>query len=173
VHPLQPKRQGSATNARSCAQGRLRKDLEVLEREKVELQDKINSLQQTIMKGNEKMDQFKLLMNWNQEELDQWVLAQKQKEEDNLALEKYKRQDEAKIKELTLQVTPAPHTYHGPLLQPPTAQHSLDDSPLTTHHQTAGLDFMPPAPALFSASHIPFTLLRAACITAASGRLAL
>jgi chromosome segregation ATPase len=28
-----------------------------------------------IFKANEKMDQFKLEMNWNQEELEQWALA--------------------------------------------------------------------------------------------------
>lgn len=50
------------------------------------------------------MDQFKLEMNWNQEELEQWALAARQKEEDNLTLEKYRRADEAKIKELTLQI---------------------------------------------------------------------
>ena len=43
-------------------------------------------------------------MNWNQEELEQWALAARQKEEDNLTLEKYRRADEAKIKELTLQI---------------------------------------------------------------------
>lgn len=36
------------------------------------------------------MPQFKLLMNWNQEELEQWSLAQQQKEEDNQALDKYR-----------------------------------------------------------------------------------
>lgn len=46
------------------------------------------------------MDRFKLQMNWNQEELEQWALAAKQKEEDNLALQKYARADEVKIKEL-------------------------------------------------------------------------
>ena len=50
------------------------------------------------------MDQFKLEMNWNQEELEQWALAARQKEEDNLTLEKYRRADEAKIKELTLNI---------------------------------------------------------------------
>jgi len=45
-----------------------------------------------------------LEMNWNQEELEQWALAARQKEEDNLTLEKYRRSDEAKIKELTLQI---------------------------------------------------------------------
>jgi len=43
-------------------------------------------------------------MNWNQEELEQWAVAAKQKEEDNLALEKYKRADEQKIKELSFEL---------------------------------------------------------------------
>lgn len=43
-------------------------------------------------------------MNWNQEELEQWALATRQKEEDHLTLEKYRRADETKIKELTLQI---------------------------------------------------------------------
>ena len=34
------------------------------------------------------MDQFKLQMNWNQEELEQWAMASRQKEEDNAVLEK-------------------------------------------------------------------------------------
>ena len=50
------------------------------------------------------MDQFKLLMNWNQEELEQWALAARQKEEDNISLQKYIRADEVRIKELSLHV---------------------------------------------------------------------
>ncbi len=38
------------------------------------------------------------------EKLEQWALAARQKEEDNLTLEKYRRADEAKIKELTLNI---------------------------------------------------------------------
>merc|ERR1719382_590545 len=41
-------------------------------------------------------------MNWNQEELEQWAIAARQKEEDELTLEKYRRADEAKVKDLTL-----------------------------------------------------------------------
>jgi hypothetical protein len=41
-------------------------------------------------------------MSFNQEELEQWALAAKQKEDDNLALEKYTRADEAKIRDLSL-----------------------------------------------------------------------
>ena len=50
--------------------------------------DRTNTIQTDIFKGNEKLDQFKLEMNWNQEELEQWALAARQKEEDEIALEK-------------------------------------------------------------------------------------
>ena len=66
------------------------------------MQDKVTVLQNSIFKATEQMDQFKLLMNWNQEEIEQWALAQRQKEEDNAALEKYRNQDASKIKELQL-----------------------------------------------------------------------
>lgn len=78
------------------------KSVRKLQEERNELQEKINQLQNQIYKGNEKMDQFKLLMNWNQEELEQWALAERQKNEDNAALEKYKHQDDSKIKDLQL-----------------------------------------------------------------------
>merc|ERR550537_2165325 len=65
-------------------------------------QDRTNGSQNEIFRGNEKLDQFKLQMNWNQEELEQWSLAARQKEEDELTLEKYKRADEAKTRELML-----------------------------------------------------------------------
>ena len=36
--------------------------------------------------SNERLSKFKVKMNWNQEELDNWMLAAKQKEEDAMAL---------------------------------------------------------------------------------------
>ena len=68
------------------------------------VQEQLNTTQGLIYKANEQLDEFKLQMNWNQDELEQWSLAAKQKEEDNLALERYKRADEAKIKELTMKL---------------------------------------------------------------------
>merc|ERR1712194_932208 len=67
-------------------------------------QDQVNSFSNELMRGNEKLDQFKLEMNWNQEELEQWAIAARQKEEDELTLEKYKRTDDSKVRELTLAV---------------------------------------------------------------------
>ncbi|CAM9198500.1 unnamed protein product [Chrysoparadoxa australica] len=73
-------------------------------KEEEEATEKVNNMQNGIFAANEHMDRFKLQMNWNQEELEQWALAAKQKEEDSLALQKYTRADETKIKELTLQL---------------------------------------------------------------------
>jgi len=67
-------------------------------------QDQINNFSNELMRGNERLDQFKLEMNWNQEELEQWAIAARQKEEDELTLEKYRRADDSKVRELTLSV---------------------------------------------------------------------
>lgn len=47
-----------------------------------------------------------------QEELEQWAAAARQKEEDSLALERYRRQDEASIRELGLQLERATREAH-------------------------------------------------------------
>lgn len=82
--------------------GRVLQEINKLERSAFDLQDRLNITQNNIFRGNEKMDAFKLQMNWNQEEIEQWALAAKQKEEDNLALAKYSRADNVKIKEMNL-----------------------------------------------------------------------
>lgn len=43
-------------------------------------------------------------INWNQEEKEMWELAVKQKEDDNVFIERYKRTDNLKIKELTIDI---------------------------------------------------------------------
>ncbi len=52
----------------------------------------------------EELDKLKLTLNWNQEELEQWATAAAKKEGDTLALERFARADEARIKELTLKI---------------------------------------------------------------------
>jgi len=84
--------------------GRIGAEIIRLQKISEEYQDRTNSLHNEIFKGNEKLDQFKLEMNWNQEELEQWALAARQKEEDELTLEKYRRADDSKIRELTLAI---------------------------------------------------------------------
>ena len=84
--------------------GRSQLDSKKLQLSLEDVQDQLSSTQQAIYKANERMDEFKMQMNWNQEELEQWAVAAKQKEEDNIALQKYTRADELKIKELSIQL---------------------------------------------------------------------
>ena len=78
-------------------QGRYQQEIKAVVNEKVQKKDQLNLVQNQIFKANEEMDSFKLAMNWNQEEFEQWAIAARQKEEDNLALQKYTRADEVKI----------------------------------------------------------------------------
>lgn len=84
--------------------GRLKSEIVRLQKVLEDTQDQINAFSNELMRGNEKLDQFKLEMNWNQEELEQWAIAARQKEEDELTLEKYKRAYDSKVRELTLTV---------------------------------------------------------------------
>merc|ERR1711920_205866 len=84
--------------------GSLRAEMVRLQKLLDDTQDQVNTFSNELMRGNEKLDQFKLEMNWNQEELEQWAIAARQKEEDELTLEKYKRADDSKVRELTLAV---------------------------------------------------------------------
>lgn len=72
--------------------------------ELMKVQEQLSALQNNIHKATQGMDEHKMKMNWNQGELEQWAVAAKQKEEDNLSLQKYQRADEVKVKESNLQV---------------------------------------------------------------------
>ena len=84
------------------ALGRGRSDTKKEQDEFDTLQSQLNTVHNETYKANEKLDEFKFQMKWNQEELEKWALAAKQKEDDQLALERYSRADEHKVKELTL-----------------------------------------------------------------------
>lgn len=83
---------------------RLQQRQKQLKRSEEEVQDQITALQNRIFQGNLRMEEFKAAMNFNQEELEQWDEARRQKEEDELAIAQYSKQDEAKLRHLTLKV---------------------------------------------------------------------
>lgn len=84
--------------------GRYMQEIRRMETGVDDLQVKLNGVQNSMFSANERMDQFKLQMNWNQEELEQWALAAQQKEDDSLALLKYSRADEVRCKELAMEL---------------------------------------------------------------------
>ena len=67
---------------------RLRADLEKMEKAIQDSQNRLNQVHNQIFNVNEKIEQFKMKMNWKNEELEQWSIAARQKEEDQIALEK-------------------------------------------------------------------------------------
>jgi len=78
-----------------------------------ELTDRVDAVQTALFQGNLRMDEFKAHMNFNHEELEQWDLARKQKEEDASALQRYHKVDEARFKELSLQLTKLTQAVHA------------------------------------------------------------
>ena len=58
------------------------------------------TLQEEFGSSSERLQQFQMVMNWNEEELQRWAVVAIEKEEDRLALAQYQRQDESKVMEL-------------------------------------------------------------------------
>ncbi|KAK7197812.1 hypothetical protein NESM_000734300 [Novymonas esmeraldas] len=87
---------------RECA--RLRQRQTQLERSAEDVRDRLTSVQNRIFQGNLKIEELKATMDYNQEELEQWDEARRQKEEDELAIAHYSKLDEAKMKQLTQRI---------------------------------------------------------------------
>lgn len=69
-----------------------------------ELRDRMTMLQNQLFQGNLKVEEFKAAMDFNQEALEQWDEARRQKEEDELALALYAKKDEGLIRQLQRQL---------------------------------------------------------------------
>jgi hypothetical protein len=64
----------------------------------------MNANQNNMFRSSEKLEQIRKQMNWNQQQLAEWLEKARVVQDDAQALEKYSRADESKIKELSLQV---------------------------------------------------------------------
>lgn len=71
-------------------QARVGTELAHLETQRGELAGRVNSLQAAVERGAERLDAFRRERSWNEDQLEQWAAAQRQKEEDNAALAKYR-----------------------------------------------------------------------------------
>tara|TARA_B110000977_G_C11085044_1_gene494357 strand:+ start:1932 stop:4499 length:2568 start_codon:yes stop_codon:yes gene_type:complete len=86
------------------AVARVRDDAKKMEKEELELDERVANIEVSTEKGIEKLDKYKLQLNWGAEELEQWSAASVQKDEDALALQRYQRVDEAKVRELNVAI---------------------------------------------------------------------
>lgn len=84
--------------------GRIRAEIARTAGKKEELLGQLTAVQNEIFTANEQMDKYKLSMNFDQEELEQWTLAMSQNKDDQEAFEKYMKVDSAKVKELNFTI---------------------------------------------------------------------
>ncbi|CAF0814550.1 unnamed protein product [Didymodactylos carnosus] len=68
------------------------------------VQDELGTTQDEVYRANQQFDEMKSQMKWDQQALEAWLEESAQKDEDVMALMKYTRQDEAKVKELMFKI---------------------------------------------------------------------
>ncbi|PAA67035.1 hypothetical protein BOX15_Mlig013471g1, partial [Macrostomum lignano] len=85
-------------------EGRLNQEIRRLDKEISNSKATKNQLENNIFKQTAQLEEMKAQMNWNQQALEAWLEESEKKTEDSLALQKYTRQDEGKIRELSLQL---------------------------------------------------------------------
>lgn len=68
------------------------------------LRAKLADAQQRVFINQQRLEQERQEVDWSQEEMSQWLQAAAQKEEDAMTVERYRRADEARVKELGLAI---------------------------------------------------------------------
>jgi coiled-coil domain-containing protein 39 len=116
---------------RECA--RLKQRQAQLDRDAEDVRDHLTSLQDRIFHGNLTLEELKSTMDYNQEELEQWDEARRQKEGDELAIAHYSKQDEVKMKQLTQRIEKLESTVRR-------QRRELEEEVLSTQHVQNELD---------------------------------
>jgi len=112
---------------------RISKEIKATQTELDRLTDEQNEKQNQVFKGQQHIDAVKQKMQWGEEQLQEWLAAAQEREDDADVIMKYTQQDEAKIKELTLQL--------AKLTEGAQRDQSLLDREVTeTHSHELGLD---------------------------------
>ncbi|XP_036301347.1 coiled-coil domain-containing protein 39 [Pipistrellus kuhlii] len=83
---------------------RVKNEIKRLEDDMTSIQEKKSDRENQIFKLTQKLDGLKRQMNWDQQALEAWLEESAHKDSDSLTLQKYAKQDDNKIRALTLQL---------------------------------------------------------------------
>ncbi|KAI8810779.1 hypothetical protein BJ742DRAFT_174806 [Cladochytrium replicatum] len=89
--------------------GRLAAEIKRMEKEITEIMDHLNLIQNNIYRGSEQIESVRTELKLEKNELEEWLRVQSEKEEDSVVLTKYTKEDEARIKEFSLQIEKLMH----------------------------------------------------------------
>ena len=84
--------------------GRLQQICRQLDKQLEEQQEQRNVFENKLYTNNSKIDDLKNQMMWDQHALEAWLEESARRDEDALVIQKFKKQDDSKIKELQLSI---------------------------------------------------------------------
>ncbi|EAX92034.1 hypothetical protein TVAG_141510 [Trichomonas vaginalis G3] len=84
--------------------GKIQVSLVQLEQKTQEIESKYSEVQAKVFKSEQRIETFKEELKVNEEQLQQWIQAAKDKEEDFLVLQRYKKEDESKIRQMIYEI---------------------------------------------------------------------
>ncbi|ORC84802.1 uncharacterized protein TM35_000411720 [Trypanosoma theileri] len=116
---------------REC--GRLRQTQSHMAAQQAELQEQLQAVQNRVFQENLRMAELKNAMQFNQQELEEWDIARKQKEADEEAVARYAKNDEARVRQLTTSV----ERLEARLRE---RRGELEEAVMSTRHAQAELD---------------------------------
>ncbi|OHT01687.1 hypothetical protein TRFO_31438 [Tritrichomonas foetus] len=87
--------------------GKIVSEMAKLQQQTQDIMAKVDAVQSKTVISQRRINQFKEEAKMNQQELEQWLVIARQKEEDFLVLQRYKREDEGRVRSMLLEIEKA------------------------------------------------------------------